>query len=93
MNRGRSSRWRAIGSGALRVALGVLLFVALVQSGTVALAWWRGELAEMGAREWFWLLLLPVLVALYLRYFSILRADCDACLPDDARRGGGPHGP
>ncbi|MCC7326084.1 MAG: hypothetical protein IT521_04700 [Burkholderiales bacterium] len=71
----------------------MLLFVAFVQSGTVVLAWWRGDLTEIGVREAFWLLMLPVLVAVYLRHFSVLRADCDACLPDDTRQPGGPRGP
>jgi hypothetical protein len=70
-----------------------LLFLALLQAVTVTVAWWRNELTEVGAGEWFWILLLPVLVGIYLRFFSILRPDCHACLPNDHSTPGGPHGP
>jgi len=43
--------------------------------------------------DWFWILLLPVLIGVYLRFFSILRPDCQACLPDDRRTQRGPRGP
>jgi hypothetical protein len=85
----RQPVWR----GVAKFALGVLLFVALAQAGTVALAWWRGEIAELGVRDASWLLALPVLVGVYLRRFSVLRPDCAACAPDDRRRPGGPAGP
>ena len=81
--------WR----GVAKFALGVLLFVALAQAGTVALAWWRGELAQPGVADALWLLLLPVGVGVYLRWFSVLRPDCTACVPDDRTRPGGPAGP
>jgi hypothetical protein len=81
--------WR----GVAKFALGVLLFVALARAGTVALAWWRGELAQPGVADTLWLLALPVLVGVYLRWFSVLRTDCTACAPDDRPRPGGPAGP
>jgi hypothetical protein len=86
---GRRTVWR----GVAKFALGVLLFVALAQAGTVALAWWRGEIARLGAGDALWLLSLPVLVGVYLRWFSVLRPDCTACAPDDRTRPGGPAGP
>lgn len=85
----RSVLWRA----AARFALFIMLFVALLQSGTVAFAWWRDELPQLGAYEVLCLLFLPVGVALYLRFFSVFRSDCEACAPDDSRRNEGPRGP
>jgi hypothetical protein len=85
----RSPVWRGIA----RFALGVALFVALARAGTVALEWWRGDLAQPGLADALWLLSLPVLVAVYLRWFSVLRPDCTACAPDERPRPGGPHGP
>lgn len=84
----RSVLWRA----AARFALFIMLFVALLQSGTVALAWWRDELPQLGVYEVLWLLFLPIGVALYLRFFSVFRTDCEACVPDDSRNDG-PRGP
>ena len=84
---------RTVWRGIVKFALGVLLFVALAQAGTVALAWWRGELAQPGVADVLWLLSLPVLVGVYLRWFSVLRPDCTACAPDDRPRPGGPAGP
>jgi len=85
--------WRSAWRGVAKFAFGVLLFVALAQAGTVALAWWRGELAQPGVADALWLLSLPVLVGVYLRWFSVLRADCTACTADDDARPGGPAGP
>jgi FtsH-binding integral membrane protein len=81
----------------LRVVLGLmagaLLFLALIQALTVTVAWWRNELPAMRAEDWFWILLLPVLIGIYFRFFSIFRPDCRACLPEDRRPQGGSHGP
>lgn len=65
---------------------------ALVQSITVAVDWWQGRLVQAGWWEWLWLALLPVLIGIWLRYFSIFRPGCRACaLPDEReRRGMGP---
>ena len=87
---------RTVWRGIAKFALGVLLFVALAQAGTVALAWWRGELVQPGVADVLWLLSLPVLVGVYQRWFSVLRADCTACAPNDASptaRRDGPAGP
>jgi len=72
---------------------GALLFLAVIQSLTVTVSWWRNELHAMRAMDWFWILLLPVLIGVYLRFFSIFRPDCRACLPDDRRTQRGPRGP
>jgi hypothetical protein len=82
---------------ALRAAFwliaGALLFLGLIQSLTVTVAWWCHELSELRADDWFWILLLPVLIGVYLRFFSIFRPDCRACLPQDRPTQGGPHAP
>lgn len=58
----------------------------LFQSVTVTVAWWEGELPQVGLREGFWIGLLPVWILVYFRYFSIFRRHCDACaLPPDRR--------
>ena len=72
---------------------GALLFLAVIQSLTVTVAWWRNELREMQAADWFWILLLPVLIGMYLRFFSIFRPDCRACRPEDRHAQSGPRGP
>jgi len=72
---------------------GALLFLAVIQSLTVTVSWWRNELHAMRAMDWFWILLLPVLIGVYLRFFSIFRPDCQACLPDDRRTQRGSRGP
>lgn len=61
-------------------ALWMVFAFAFVQSITVTLAWWNGELAA-GLWEWLWIALLPVWVFVYFRYYSIFRPGCRACLP------------
>ena len=78
---------------ALWLMAGALLFLALIQSLTVTVAWWRNELHAMLATDWFWILLLPILIGIYFRFFSIFRPDCRACLPEDRPSQGGPRGP
>jgi len=72
---------------------GALLFLAMIQSLTVTVAWWRNELPAIRADDWFWILLLPLLIMAYLRFFSVFRPDCRACLPDDSKTQGGPRCP
>lgn len=60
--------------------------LVLFQSVTVTVAWWEGEMPEVGLREGFWIGLLPVWIVVYFRYFSIFRRNCNACaLPPDRR--------
>jgi hypothetical protein len=59
----------------------MLFGFALVESLHTAVDWWQGRLAEPELREWFWLLLLPLLIAVYLRFFSIFNPGCRACQP------------
>jgi hypothetical protein len=82
---GRVLAWRFAGG----LAAGVLLFAGVAKAATVAIAWWRGEILEPGIAELLWIVSLPVLVAIYLRYFSILRPDCRACVPEASK----PNGP
>lgn len=68
--------WREISR---RFVLGMAFTFSVLQSISVSVAWWRGELLETGAREWFWIGLLPILMFIFLRYFSVFRPDCAAC--------------
>jgi len=72
---------------------GALLFLAMIQALTVTIAWWRNELLETRATDWFWILLLPVLIGIYFRFFSLFRPDCRACLPENRPPQSGPRGP
>jgi len=74
----------------------MLFGFALIESVHVAIDWWHGRIETLGLREGFWLLMLPVLVTAYLRYFSIFNPDCQRCRPlppgdaDDRRSSPGP---
>lgn len=74
-NRNESLWWRI----ALRFGLGLVFMFSMIQSVTVSVVWWRDELAETGVWEWFWVGSLPILIIVYLRYFSVLRPDCTPC--------------
>lgn len=78
---------------AAKFAFGVALFVAFAQAGTIALAWWRGELPQPSLGDWLWMLSLPVLIVIYLRWFSVLRPGCRSCVVDEPRSRDGPRGP
>ena len=58
---------------------------ALLQSVTVAVAWWRDQV-EPGWWEWMWIALLPVWLFVFFRYFSILRPGAGACAPGDPKK-------
>jgi hypothetical protein len=49
-------------------------------------AWTRGEMGPFTFWDGFWILLLPVLIGIYLRYFSVFRKDCPACSADAAKK-------
>ena len=82
---------RPVFCAVLWLIAGAHLFLAVIQSLTVTVAWWRNELHAMHAADWFWILLLPILIGIYLRFFSIFRPDCRACLLDDRRTQRGPR--
>jgi hypothetical protein len=63
-----------------------LLFLGFVQSAGTIAAWTRGELGAFTFWDGFWILLLPVLIGIYLRYFSVFRKDCPACSADAAEK-------
>lgn len=63
----------------LRFVLGMAFTFAAFRSISVSVAWWRRDLVETGAWEWFWIGLLPILIFIFLRYFSVFRPDCAAC--------------
>lgn len=75
----RQVLWRPL---FLVVVLG-LLVVCL----KVTLGWWRGELLLAQDGNWFWLLLFPILLVVWWRYFSVFGCREPACLrPDDEER-------
>jgi hypothetical protein len=88
-----AARQRPILRAALWLVAGVILFLAIIQSLTITVAWWRGELPAMHAADWIRVLMFPFLIWIYLRFFSIFRPDCRACLPDDHRRQSDLRGP
>lgn len=65
----------------LAVAIAVGFTFCLVQSLVTFVAWWQGELAVPDILDWFWIGLMPVCFAAYVRYFSIFRSGCRACTP------------
>jgi hypothetical protein len=83
---------RPVARALLWFAAWMLLGFSLIQSLQVAVDWWYNQLLSPGLREWFWLLLLPVLIGIYLRFFSIFRPGCEACqfpeTPPQGRRHG-----
>lgn len=81
----KGSRTRA----GLLVASWVILFGVLIRALDVAAAWWKGEIAQPGMGEGFWIALVPVCVYVYFRSLSVFRPGCDAC----AGRDDGPLGP
>jgi hypothetical protein len=71
-----------------KLALAAAFFVAFLQSVTVTAEWWQGTRA-MRAWDWLWVAALPVLVGIYLRFFSVLRPGCEHCASpaqDDPKR-------
>lgn len=64
--------------------------VLLIEAVRAAAAWWRGE-AALGPLDFALIGLLPLLVWVWLRYFSVFRKDCakGACLLPEER--GGPR--
>lgn len=86
-------RQHSVPRAALWLISGAILFLAMIQSLTVTVAWWRHELPAMRVADWFWILLLPLLLGIYQRFFSIFRTDCRACLPEARTGQSGPRGP
>lgn len=61
-----------------------LLLVAvlglLVASIKVLVGWWQGELRLEDEGNWVWLVLFPVLLWIWWRYFSVFGCSQAACL-------------
>ncbi|MBI5007331.1 MAG: hypothetical protein HZB95_09455 [Nitrosomonadales bacterium] len=71
----------------LRPLLLVVLLGLLVASVKVTVAWWRGELSLADDGNWLWLLLFPILLVIWWRYFSVFGCKEPACLlPKDEER-------
>jgi len=71
----RFSWWRAV----TRMGLGLAFVLLFLDSVRTAVHWWRGELSAPTVIDWTEIALLPVLLFVYLRYFSVLRPNCPAC--------------
>lgn len=64
----------------LKVLALLALLALLFYSVSVTVAWWRNELALASDWNWFWVGLLPLLIVLWWRYFSIFGCKNPACL-------------
>jgi bacteriorhodopsin len=69
----------------LRPMLLVLLLGLLVVCVKVVTGWWRGELSLAEDGNWLWLLLFPVLLVVWWRYFSVFGCEQPACLLPEQR--------
>lgn len=68
----------------MRVILGVAFAVLFLDSIVTAVHWWRGELVTPTVLDWIEIGLLPLLLFVYLRYFSIFKPECQVCeLPEN----------
>lgn len=68
----------------LRILALLALLALLFYSVSVTVAWWRDEIALTSGWNWFWVGLLPLLIVLWWRYFSIFGCKNPACLlPQD----------
>jgi hypothetical protein len=62
------------------LALAAAFFFAFLHSVTLTAEWWQGS-REMQPSDRLWVAALPILVGVYLRFFSVLRPECDRCAP------------
>ena len=69
-------RWLSV---LTRVAFGVAFAALFLDSIVTTVRWWRGELVAPTVLDWVEIGLLPLLLFVYLRFFSIFRPDCRAC--------------
>jgi hypothetical protein len=68
----------------LRVLALPALLMLLFYSVSVTAAWWQDEIELTSGWNWFWVGLLPLLIVLWWRYFSIFGCKNPACLlPED----------
>ncbi len=67
-----------------RVLALMLLLLLLFYSVGVSVAWWRGEVRLDQDGNWLAVVLLPLLVGIWWRYFSVFGCKEPACLlPED----------
>lgn len=79
---------RELRSDLLKPLLLVALLGLLVVCVKVTVGWWRGELSLAEDGNGFWLLLFPVLLGVWWRYFSVFGCKQPACLLPDEGKGG-----
>jgi hypothetical protein len=71
----------------LRPILLVVLLGLLVACIKVMVGWWNGEVALADDVNWLWLVLFPILLWIWFRYFSVFGCKQPACLlPKDEAR-------
>lgn len=72
---------------ALRVAAAFAYLVLLIEAIRSAVAWWRAE-PPLTALDYALACLLPLLIWIWLRYFSLFRRNCrrEVCAPPPGRR-------
>lgn len=79
--------------GLVWFAVWMVFGLALVQAISVTVDWSQGRLTRVGPWEGLWLALLPVLIFIYFRFFSMFHPGCRACLPPGGGSEHGPRGP
>jgi hypothetical protein len=60
----------------------MVLGFAMIESLHSVLAWWREGTSVLTVGQWILLGLFPVLLFIYVWYFSIFRRDCPRCAVD-----------
>lgn len=76
---------------ALALLLGFAYMVLLIEGIRVAVAWWKGELADPGLVDGLLLASLPVLAWIWWRHFSVFGCKKGCALPP--KDGDAPPGP
>lgn len=70
----------------LKIGIAFAFMVAFLESVIAAAKWWRGD--TLAWWEWVLAAALPILVGVYLRYFSVFGCRQGQCLtpPDESQR-------
>jgi len=71
----------------LKPLLLVMVLGLIVAAVKVAAGWWHGELLLAEDFNWLWLVLLPLLLAVWWRYFSVFGCKEPGCLLPDEGKG------
>lgn len=71
----------------LRIAGAAATLAGIVLAAQALQEWRDAGWEEVSSWNRFWLVLLPVWLYIFFRYYSVFRKDCQACLDDAPRRG------